>query len=771
MSLELNETMVFDVVEVYRRWTRRKELVSRHQSFVAVERSNSSNQPSSNRSSTAQHGGWTAKHGAGHLSPAAPFSLATLRKTHSALRVEDLRLWRIQRACYILCRVISTPWKSHGTQVHMVVEDVRGEACKVSLHYFLSPALPMGEASLAVTYGDKFLIVEPYCKVAEDGEKTIRCDNPSHFVLLDEDDDFLDGVTWAMGEVSPEHARVVKESASTARLAEEAKRHYKAKQYRQAAQTYRAAILVCSSDSDRFALLNNCSECMLRLGHYRLALRDAKRACVLNPQSAKALERLARAHIGLGQYDEALQSANAAVEISSSSRATVELKEVLEKRLSSDVTTPSMYNFAEILAKGDELRKQDHHFGLMLPDYYGPIEVRPSPGRGRGTFATRDIRAGTLVIAEKALGSVYEGEIKRLSGKRLGIFFDHAELSRGPIGPADSELIWRIMQASSENSQLSDAVQGLFGGAADASEAGVENCERRAAAAVNVHHLEGVIEKNAFATDCAHESTVHGSVQGQGSVTRDKPPTRLVSFTGGKGVWNKASFLNHSCVPNCIHFSITDFVFVGTIRDVRAGEELTTTYSERMSYDERQARLAKSYGFQCKCPLCRHECTAKKAELESAMTEYKSICKELSPSPPTNRKEVERILLHLQRIAKQVEGAMPLPSTSLSKVRATIGDLYQGIDENLLAAENMKSAQEALYPRGASASHPLSLTIEFCHQAWMAAMAYIWAQKEEEAKAWCRIAHEAFMTRSFRSKALAKHSFGPMMDALEELGF
>ena len=53
----------------------------------------------------------------------------------------------------------------------------------------------------------------------------------------------------------------------------------------------------------------------------------------------------------------------------------------------------------------------------MLPDFYGPIEVQPSPGRGRGTFATCDIQAGTLVLAEKALGVVSEGEIERLMWK------------------------------------------------------------------------------------------------------------------------------------------------------------------------------------------------------------------------------------------------------------------------------------------------------------------------------------------------------------------
>ena len=622
--MSLNETMIYDVFMAYQRWTRRKEWIKRHKSFVAAERSPPSEEPLK----AMQHDRLTTRRGAGHLFPAAPFSLATLRQTHSALRVEDLRETRIQHGGYILCRIISTPWKYYD-HTHMVVEDVDGEACRVSLFNFLSPVLSMGEASWAVTYGDKFLIVEPYCKVAEDGEKTIRCDNPSHFVLLDEDDDFLDGVTWAMGKVSPEHACAVKDSASTARLAEEAKRHYKAKRYQQAAQTYRAAILVCSTDSDRFALLNNCSECMLRLGHYRLALRDAKQACQLNSHSAKALERLSRAHIGLGQYEEALQSARAAVEISSSSRSTVKLKEALEKRLSSDVTKPSSYNFEEILAKAAELRKQDHHFGLMLPDYYGPIEVRPSPGQGRGTFAIHDIQAGTLILAEKALGVVYAGEIKRLFDTSLGDHLHLAQSTEAQIGPADSELLWRIAQSSSENSGLFETVQGLFGGMPDALEAGSDKCRR---CAVDVQHLERVIAKNAFLADNVDENTF-GEL-----FTRSKQPAGLASLTGGKGVWNKASLLNHSCVPNCQYFSIADFIFVATIRDIHAADELAIAYCKAKSYYERQKFFA-YYGFQCKCPLCRHECTEKKATLESAMAELESICKSMDLPPPTTERK------------------------------------------------------------------------------------------------------------------------------------
>lgn len=41
--------------------------------------------------------------------------------------------------------------------------------------------------------------------------------------------------------------------------------------------------------------------------------------------------------------------------------------------------------------------------------YSAPVEVRLSPGRGRGLFTTKKVSAGELLICEKALGYAYSG--------------------------------------------------------------------------------------------------------------------------------------------------------------------------------------------------------------------------------------------------------------------------------------------------------------------------------------------------------------------------
>ena len=39
--------------------------------------------------------------------------------------------------------------------------------------------------------------------------------------------------------------------------------------------------------------------------------------------------------------------------------------------------------------------------------YLGPIEVQGSDGKGRGLFATRDVKAGELLLCEKAFALVH----------------------------------------------------------------------------------------------------------------------------------------------------------------------------------------------------------------------------------------------------------------------------------------------------------------------------------------------------------------------------
>jgi hypothetical protein len=60
--------------------------------------------------------------------------------------------------------------------------------------------------------------------------------------------------------------------------------------------------------------------------------------------------------------------------------------------------------------------------------------------------------------------------------------------------------------------------------------------------------------------------------------------------------WNKARYINHSCVPNCEPELHKGRVFILAVRDIEAGEELAYDYGKEY-FDE-------WIGANCRCPKC-----------------------------------------------------------------------------------------------------------------------------------------------------------------------
>ena len=64
----------------------------------------------------------------------------------------------------------------------------------------------------------------------------------------------------------------------------------------------------------------------------------------------------------------------------------------------------------------------------------------------------------------------------------------------------------------------------------------------------------------------------------------------------GSPRWNKARYINHSCVPNCETEVHKKQIFVRAIRKIKAGEELAYDYGKEY-FDE-------YIGENCTCPKC-----------------------------------------------------------------------------------------------------------------------------------------------------------------------
>ncbi|MQL78585.1 hypothetical protein Taro_011017 [Colocasia esculenta] len=92
------------------------------------------------------------------------------------------------------------------------------------------------------------------------------------------------------------------------------------------------------------------------------------------------------------------------------------------------------------------------------------------------------------------------------------------------------------------------------------------------------------------------------------------------------GIYPKASFFNHDCLPNACRFDYIDGAVVGgrnadivvrSIHDIPEGREVCLSYFPvNWGYKERQRRLLEDYGFTCECDRCMVEKTWKDEEDE-----------------------------------------------------------------------------------------------------------------------------------------------------------
>jgi hypothetical protein len=210
------------------------------------------------------------------------------------------------------------------------------------------------------------------------------------------------------------------------------------------------------------------------------------------------------------------------------------------------------------------------------------IEVRPSPGKGRGYFAKKAIAAGTKLISETPVLSF-------------------------PVPPSPSSLsIYR----SYEN--LDEATRNQISQLSWAS--------NKAPPTYFLNLLEEIAdEEGEYETNAAEACNVaaifHNNAFG-GAPNDGKSVTEL---------YLNVSKINHSCLPNTLFHSNPklDGGRLHALRDIEAGEEITYQYIPLVaSLELRLQMLQKGWGFSCLCAAC--DTTTKYGE-ESKIRRQKMI--------------------------------------------------------------------------------------------------------------------------------------------------
>lgn len=285
------------------------------------------------------------------------------------------------------------------------------------------------------------------------------------------------------------------------------------------------------------------------------------------------------------------------------------------------------YDFKKMHAEAEKL----HPPQLDHATYIGPIAIKDAGIGGRGTFTTRAVSAGELLLCEKAFAHAFIDEAATgIQGLRATMVIDAIE-ERASIG-GEAELLNMAVQKIWRNPSLASAVTSLHRGSYQSVN---PSTDETLVASPSTASLS-VISPSATSSSVVCASATSTPVDGAAPIIVDTFLIRRIidlnSFgcprssaksllnpegPSGKsdsfqsiGLWTQASYTNHSCVPNIYRSFIGDMVIIRATRNLPAGTELVWWYQppptgETTSYLDHQKKLRQQWGFTCKCAMCR----------------------------------------------------------------------------------------------------------------------------------------------------------------------
>lgn len=238
----------------------------------------------------------------------------------------------------------------------------------------------------------------------------------------------------------------------------------------------------------------------------------------------------------------------------------------------------------------------------------------------RGLFANADFDEGTLLIAEKAIVTLFpEDPHIDISGIPFQAVRDGAN---DPLVPGLLEAMLDSLYHRHTGGQALHLDDGVTHGAypRETSSDKVEpelqwnstydNVERLYTnpTFADYRHVENVVRYNACRIDGLPSPVGLRSWATDVDVEMEASPVfRGDSQEMSHGLFYTTSFLNHSCMANCARFSIGDFTFIYAKRKISMGDEITRGYWSAVEKIAIRDRNAKAFKFTCYCSLCVYQ--------------------------------------------------------------------------------------------------------------------------------------------------------------------
>ncbi|KAH8725331.1 hypothetical protein GQ44DRAFT_749719 [Phaeosphaeriaceae sp. PMI808] len=568
------------------------------------------------------------------------------------IRIRDLQLEIHHRGTYLLLRAITPP--NRMTAIMVLVEDDRADV--VSLQLYQQETEDTREASDIVNVGTILLVKEPYFKTMASGAYGLRVDHLSDVIHVNEDDPRV-----------PEEwrPRVLEVECSADSLKIKGNVAMGEKRYWQAIKEYSNALSQPATANEIETIKRNRSLAFLKTKQFDAALSDTGFPDFGPNPTEKALFRAGEALYFIGRFHESCEVLELLCSNFPNNEQAFVVLDRARRRRSEQLTGDYDFKLLRREAKKLQPPQLDH------ATYIGPVEIRNTPNKGRGLFVTKAIKAGDLLLCEKAFSSTYVDELDTSKSKITLLI--NTQTGKSFMG-GQADLIRIIVQKLFHNPSVAQAFTRLYHG----------NYETASTSAidgkpiVDTFLVEQIMSFNVFG--CPRSSLVtHKALR----TSKSKEPTAYSSC----GIWTQASYINHSCTSNARRSFIGDMMIVRATQDLEPGTEITFWYKGPEDDDPKRSQEGlKNWNFVCDCAICQDVKETKAAvvaERQKLLDKMKRVCEMSTPQGiPTDK--VERLLSALNRTYTRPADKVPRlllcdPQLLLARVYITRNKMIKAI--------------------------------------------------------------------------------------------
>ena len=350
-----------------------------------------------------------------------------------------------------------------------------------------------------------------------------------------------------------------------------------------------------SNIEKKLIILSNRAEAFLKLGYFNCVLSDCDKVLsyknILNQNLNEKINfRKARAIEQNSISIEQLEQAKIIYD-SLNTKINIEYYNEKKRNLEGKFNINQLLNYEKDCF--EQIKGKKYYLDGINKEYinktYINDKIKLNFDKNKGLYyqAIDDIKIGSLILFEIPIVSVYEKEIKKYSST-----FEKFK----QMGMTNNLLATRILitfikdklKFKEEYNELIKKLSVLSNG---------KNNDKT---------IEERIKNFKINLNDENDETLDNILSNNSILTLRNEKNILEPIELCYGLYYNFSFFNHSCLPNCFHFGIANFILVKAIKDIKKGEDLTISYIEPKVLSGRKSEL-ENWNINCECELCKIE--------------------------------------------------------------------------------------------------------------------------------------------------------------------